>query len=61
MINPETGKPIYEFRGTRPGEKTRTCVGCGVEYVPAVRNQKYCSKPCRLKHTYHHEKVVQYG
>lgn len=51
MIDHGTGKPIYEFAGTRMGEKTRTCIGCGADYVPASRNQKYCTKECRLHHS----------
>lgn len=39
------------YPALRMGEKTRTCPGCGAEYVPASRNQKYCTKTCRLHHS----------
>lgn len=38
---------VWDFRALRPGETSRTCARCGRNFVPAARNQKYCSAECR--------------
>lgn len=38
---------VWDFHALRPGETSRTCARCGRNFVPAARNQKYCSAECR--------------
>ena len=37
---------VWDFHALRPGETSRTCARCGRNFVPAARNQKYCSAEC---------------
>lgn len=39
----------WHWRPKRRGETHRICVGCGAEYEPRARTQKFCNE-CRPKH-----------